>query len=70
MFEFIDPDFINLMKDTKDVMETPVLHTPLIFIPMLECFPKPNWYKKMMSSRDLNYEWLENQINKHWGNKI
>ena len=64
-FEFTDLDFINLMKDTKATLESPVFGTPLNFIPLLRCFPKPKWYKKMMSNVDLNYEWLENQISKH-----
>ena len=64
-FDFTDPDFINIIKDTKATIESPLFSSPLNFIPLLQYFPKPNWYKKMMSNIDLNYEWLENQINKH-----
>ena len=64
-FELTDPEFINIIKEFKAMIETPLLSSPLNFIPLLQYFPKPKWYKKMMSNKDLKYEWLESQINKH-----
>ena len=46
MFEFTDPDFINLMKDTKDSMESPLLHTLLIFIPVFVVSQKTKLVQK------------------------